>query len=83
MSYALAYVYGDTYGKKRVKSGSDNGSGKLRDLYAALFRAHGIMPDEVGRQNPARLFEMIDSFAEDNQEDYTGSDPYLKMFYGQ
>lgn len=48
-----------------------------------LFRAHGIMPDEVGRQNPVRLFDMIDSFAEDKQEEYTGNDPYLKMFYGQ
>lgn len=83
MSYAVAYVYGRNNIKKRVKSGSSTGGGKLRDLYAVLFRAKGIMPDTVAKQNPKRLLDLLDSLAEGKQEEYAGNDPYLQMFYGQ
>lgn len=42
-----------------------------------------MLPDEVGRQDPRVLLDMLDYLAEgDNIEDYTGDDPYLRMFYG-
>ena len=86
MSCRLEYVYRCTYSKKRVKSGDGkgSGSGKLSDIYKPLFLYHHLLPDEVGRQKPKVLFELIDSLSEDDeQEEYTGNDPYLKMFYGQ
>ncbi|MCI5604393.1 MAG: hypothetical protein MR413_01905 [Clostridia bacterium] len=49
-----------------------------------MFKYHHKLPDEVGRQDPRRLLEMIDNLNgnSDEAEEYTGSDPYLKMFYG-
>lgn len=43
------------------------------------------MPDILGRQDPKRLLDLLDSLAEEKEEsnEYTGNDPYLKMFYGQ
>lgn len=82
MSYAVAYVYGRNNIKKRVKSGSSTGGGKLRDLYAVLFRSKGIMPDTVAKQNPKRLLDLLDSLAEEKQEEYTGIPEELKFFYG-
>ena len=78
----VAHVYGYHNIKKRVKSGG-NGGGKLSDLYAILFRSRGIMPDVLDRQDPKRLLDLLDSFAEDKQEEYTGNDPYYAMFYGR
>lgn len=83
MPYALAYVYGSSHVKKRVKSGGGKGSGKLRDLYAVLFRAKGIMPDVLDRQDPTEILDLLDSLTENKQEEYAGNDPYLQMFYGQ
>ncbi|MCC8160123.1 MAG: hypothetical protein LIO53_02190 [Oscillospiraceae bacterium] len=73
-------VHRRVYGKKRVKPG--HGGGKLRDLYGQMFKTRNIMPDVLGRQNPTVFFKMLDSL-NDEDEEYTGSDPYLKMFYGQ
>lgn len=43
------------------------------------------MPDTVGKQDPYRLLDLLDSLAAEKEEsnEYTGNDPYLKMFYGQ
>lgn len=81
MSYAVAYVYGRADGKKRVRSGSETGNGKLRDLYAVLFRSKGIMPDTVAKQDPKRLLDLLDSLA--GEEEYTEIPEQLKFFYGQ
>ncbi len=83
MPYTLAYVYGRNHSKKRVKSGNNTGGGKLRDLYAVLFRAKGIMPDTVAKQNPKRLLDLLDSLAAEKQEEYTEIPENLKFFYGQ
>lgn len=83
MSCTVAYVYGRNNGKKRVRSGNETGSGKLRDLYAVLFRSKGIMPDTLAKQDPKRLLDLLDSLADEKQEEYAGNDPYLQMFYGQ
>lgn len=82
MPCIMAHVYGRYHVKKRIKSGNNTGGGKLRDLYTVLFRAKGIMPDTVAKQNPKRLLDLLDSLAEEKQEEYTGNDPYLQMFYG-
>ena len=47
-----------------------------------MFRIKGILPDEVGRQDPRALIEMLEGL-NDEEGEYTGNDPYLKMFYGQ
>ena len=39
-------------------------------------------PDVISKQNPFVLFKMIDDLEDDTEDDYTGNDPYLKMFYG-
>ncbi len=52
----------------------------MRSLYATCFRQYHMLPDEVGRQRPYMLFAMLDDIEED--EEYTGGDPYLDMFYG-
>lgn len=41
----------------------------MRDLYKNLFRARGIMPDVVARQNPRLLFEMLDSIENEQIEE--------------
>lgn len=49
-----------------------------------MFKNYHMLPDEVGRQNPRILMDMLDNLNNynDEEEDYTGGDPYLKMFYG-
>lgn len=70
--------------KKRVNRGDSEGGGALRDLYGLFFKHLGIMPDIVSRQSPSELFKMLDSLEEsETAEEYTGNDPYLRMFYGQ
>ncbi len=61
--------------KKRVGSG---GGGRLRDIYAVLFRNHRLLPDSVGRQNPWVMFDMLDSL--DNGADFEENE-HLKMLY--
>jgi len=51
-------------------------------LYADWFRQRGLLPDVISKQNPFVLFKMIDDLEDDTEDDYTGNDPYLKMFYG-
>nr|DAZ26030.1 MAG TPA: hypothetical protein [Caudoviricetes sp.] len=50
-----------------------------------MFRYHHLLPDEVGRQSPFVLFNMLDSLSEEQapEQEYEGDDPYLKMFYGK
>ena len=62
--------------KKRVK-GNNSKSRPLRTLYADW-----LLPDVISKQNPFVLFKMIDDLEDDTEDDYTGNDPYLKMFYG-
>ena len=67
--------------KKRVK-GNNSKSRPLRTLYADWFRQRGLLPDVISKQNPFVLFKMIDDLEDDTEDDYTGNDPDLKMFYG-
>ena len=67
--------------KKRVK-GNNSKSRPLRTLYADWFRQRGLLPNVISKQNPFVLFKMIDDLEDDTEDDYTGNDPYLKMFYG-
>ena len=67
--------------KKRVKSGGAKG-GNLRDLYAALFKAAQMPPDEVARQSPRLLFCMLEGLKEDEEPDYESMSNEMKMFYG-
>lgn len=56
----------------------------MRDIYGQMFRYHHRMPDEIGRQNPKVLFEMLDSLEENNEEiDYDELPEHLRMFYGR
>lgn len=68
--------------KRRSSGGGNNGGGKIRDIYATMFKMHHLLPDEVGRQDPRILFDMLDALSGGGAEAYTGSDPYLRMFYG-
>lgn len=84
MPSSMAHVYGRNYIKKRLRSGG-SGKGKLSDLYVVFFRSYGIMPDVLDRQNPKAVFDLLEGLSEGNNQDkeYTGNDPYLRMFYGQ
>lgn len=74
--------YYKDYGKKRVTSGK-GGGGSLTDIYVQMFKYYHLLPDEVGRQDPKLLFELIyglDESGTSNQESY--SSPYLRAVYG-
>ena len=47
-----------------------------------MFRYYRKLPNEVGRQNPIRLFDMLYGGTDDEPQEYTGDDPHLRMFYG-
>lgn len=51
-------------------------------MYAAMFTYHNLLPDEVGRQRPQALFDMLDTLSDGAQADIDG-DEYLQMFYGR
>ena len=55
----------------------------LRDAYATLFKHHGLLPDEVGRQNPYILFKMLDSLTEAKEQFDAKGNKHLEMFYGE
>ena len=56
----------------------------LRSLYGALFKGCRILPDELGRQSPFVLFEMLHQLSSDNNDDDDRSlSGHLQMFYGQ
>lgn len=38
------------------------------------------MPNDLAKQDPRLLLAVI--IEDDEEEEYTGNDPYLKMFYG-
>ncbi|MFR1847423.1 MAG: hypothetical protein ACLU4H_11845 [Hominilimicola sp.] len=44
-----------------------------------MLKYHGILPNDLAKQDPRLLLAVI---IEDEEEEYTGNDPYLKMFYG-
>ncbi len=48
-----------------------------------MFKYYHILPDEVGRQDPKMLFELIYGLNDEQKaNEYDTSDPYLRMFYG-
>lgn len=56
-----------------------------------MFKAHHLMPDVVGKQDPTVLFEMLDALSEENnnsggnttQNNRTVADsPYLRAVFG-
>lgn len=63
----MGLVSGGYDSKKRGsrESGNSGGSngGKLRDIYALMFKVHHLLPDEVGRQTPRVLFEICTTSA--------------------
>lgn len=77
----MEILYRRVDNKKRVKGGNSE-SQPLRKIYAQWFEKRGLLPDVISRQNPFVLFRMIDDLGDDEEEEYTGNDPYLKMFYG-
>lgn len=76
MHRALGLLCGCAVVKKRVGSGGD---GRLRDVYAAIFKSHRLLPDAVGRQNPWVLFAMLDEL-EGGETDHEKSE-HLSMLY--
>lgn len=51
-------------------------------MYAAMFTYHNLLPDEVGRQNPMALFDMLDTLSCGAGGDIEKNE-YLQMFYGR
>ena len=70
----MGILRGDREGKnekKRVTSGDDDTPVPMRRVYAQMFRAHHILPDELARQDPSILFRMFDDLDDivDDEED--------------
>ena len=63
----------------RRNGGNDGEGGSLADLYGQLFRARGLLPDAVARQDPELLFMMLESLYEDEEPEIP---PDLAYFYG-
>lgn len=66
-----------------LKAGSGNAgekATKLRDLYRLIFQAWGRLPDEIGRQRPRDVFELLT----EPETDFSISDlpPESQAFYG-
>ncbi|MCI8956302.1 MAG: hypothetical protein HFE51_10430 [Clostridia bacterium] len=84
----MGLVSGGYDSKKRGsrESGNSGGSngGKLRDIYALMFKVHHLLPDEVGRQTPRVLFEMLDTLnGETEAMPQTNYDsPYIRAVLG-
>ena len=55
----------------------------LRSLYGALFKGCRILPDELGRQNPFVLFDMLQQLSQDDNDDRSQMSGHLRMFYGE
>ena len=53
----------------------------MRDMYAAMFTYHTLLPDAVGKQNPWALFKMLDTIEGAGSD--VDSNEYLDMFYGK
>lgn len=48
-----------------------------------MFKYYRILPDVIDKQEPKMLLEILDNLNDSEaSEEYTGSDPYLRMFYG-
>lgn len=47
-----------------------------------MFKYYGKLPDEVGQQNPVRLFYVLYGNPDEESETYDGDNSYLRMFYG-
>lgn len=45
-----------------------------------MLKGRGILPNDLAKQDPRLLLAIISE--DDEEEEYTGNDPYLKMFYG-
>lgn len=54
-------------------------------MYTVLFKVWGLLPDEVGKQNPFMLFRLLDDLERaDEQLSSEGEmNEHLKMFYGK
>lgn len=50
----------------------------MRSFYATLFKAHGLLPDEIARQSPVLLFKMLNCLDGETQE----IPQELGFFYG-
>lgn len=75
----MKWFMDDFTGKTRKACRSRQPKGRLSDLYGTMLKYHGILPNDLAKQDPRLLLAVI---IEDEEEEYTGNDPYLKMFYG-
>lgn len=82
----MGVVYRGFFGKKRGKpdGGSGGGDGKLSDLYVTMFKYRGILPDELGRQDPRVLLDMLDTLNGGVSDNYTDNydSPYIRAVFG-
>lgn len=73
-------VLGCNIGKKRLKTTSYSDKNmSFGDLYGQLFKAHGLLPDVVARQDPWLLFMMLDGLSKEERE----IPPNMAFFYGE
>lgn len=50
-----------------------------------MFKVHHLLPDEVGRQDPRVLFEMLDTLNADMPNNTANNDydsPYFRAVFG-
>lgn len=50
-----------------------------------MFKVHHLLPDEVGRQDPRVLFEMLDTMNDEASDNTTNNDydsPYFRAVLG-
>lgn len=86
MYETLGFLCGRAFAKKRRSSAGGKGenNGSLKDIYTQMFKYHHLLPDEVGRQDPKMLFELIDGLNDDNDNSKYAEIPKgLEFFYGK
>ena len=58
----------------------ESGSGKMRDLYTSMFKAWGILGDELGKQRPEHIFLLLED--EDSGKMQEAVSDASRVFYG-
>ena len=83
MPRGVADVFGSAYVKKRGSGGGRVKENKpLRNLYAAMYKARGMLPSELAHQNPFIFFQMLDDLAAENTAEDMEVKKKFPMFYG-
>lgn len=61
-----------------MEAGEYDGRG-LETVYTEMFRAYGLLPGEIAKQDPILLFMTLDGLHEEENREIPDS---LKFFYG-